>query len=109
MKTTYKYPNAKCGHPSNRSGVECYACARKRYYQKNKDKVKQQNNEWAKRNTDKRNAIAYRYQESVGERPPRELIELRRAVKRLENAVAYTNKCKGISSTSEQDGDYAFE
>lgn len=95
-----KYGIAECGHESNRSKKECSACARKRYYHSNEEikaKIKKSNNDWEKNNRTKRNEIVHRWQDKITARIPEDLKLLRKALKKLENAISETNKCKRIS------------
>jgi len=95
-----KYGIAKCGHESNRSKVECASCARKRYYNSNENikiKIKKANNNWEKNNRAKRNEIVHKYQDKITARIPNDLKLLRKAIKKLENAISKANKCKRIS------------
>ncbi len=98
-----KFGIALCGHKSNRSKKKCANCARKRYYHSNenaKKKIKETNAKWEKANRDKRNKIVHKWQDSITARLPPDLKLLRKALKKLENAISETNKCKRISITS---------
>lgn len=96
----------ECGRPKKRAGRWCSGCYQRRYRltdsgrRKHNDAVIRYNARYPV----KRREWVHRYQERVGIRVP-DLQTARRAIKRLEQALAAATLREGVRGAGERNGD----
>ena len=120
MLKQFQFAVAQCGHPSNRTKVECGACfskryrktengkavqrkVKRRYLELHRDRVNAGKRRRQKYPHNKAHYNAYRkeYRKNTGHTVNAEIKALRRAIKRLEQSLAKAEQRQKISGASE--------